>query len=64
MEEIEQKLEELKKELAEVKDKIFRLNLVDHWDLEDSRYSSQLGNRLGELTRKIEELEGKLNEDI
>lgn len=64
MEEIEQKLEELKKELADVKDRIFRLNLVDHWDFEDSRYSSQLGNRLGEITREIKELEGKLNEDI
>ena len=64
MNEIEKQLDDLKQELKKIKDKIFELNLVDHWTMEDSKYSNELGYKLGEVQKKIRELEEKLNENI
>lgn len=63
MEEIKEQIEEIKAQIQEVKDKIFRLNLVDHWTQEDSSYSDMLSYQLEKGNKKLKELEEKLNEN-
>lgn len=51
-------LEELENQLKELKHKEFMLNMCDHWDNSDFRYSQELNSKIIEVKKKIEELKG------
>ena len=49
-------MEELEKQLQELKDKEFMLNMADHWEDSDYRYSRELHQKIIEIEKKIKEL--------
>lgn len=46
-------MEELKKELEELKRKLFMLNMVDSWDNEDYRISNEWHTRILEIEKEL-----------
>ena len=51
-------LEELENQLEKLKHDEFMLNMCDHWDNSDFRYSQELNRKIIEVKKKIEELKG------
>lgn len=49
-------MEELEKELKNLKDKEFMLNMCDNWDDSDYKYSWQLRNKIKKIESKLKEL--------
>lgn len=53
------KVEELLKELEELEEKEFMLQMCDHWSSEDYRYHDELWSKIKEVKAKIKELENE-----
>lgn len=49
-------MEELEEELKDLESKQFMLNMCDHWEDSDYRYSRELHQKIIETKKKIEEL--------
>ena len=47
-------IEELKKELEELKEKKFMLQMCDHWSSDDYKYDRELTEKIRKLEKEIE----------
>lgn len=47
-------IEELKKELKELKEKEFMLQMCDHWSSDDYKYDRELNEKIRKLEKEIE----------
>ena len=46
-------MEDLEKELEQLESKLFMLQMQDHWDSSDYRYSSELNSQIRKIKEKI-----------
>lgn len=53
------KLKELKLELKDLDKRYYMLNMKDHWDSEDYKYSDELIQKMGEIKKDIDKIEKK-----
>lgn len=53
-------LEELENQLKELKHKEFMLNMCDHWDNSDFRYSQELNRKIIDIKKRIEKLKKEI----